>query len=281
MTWRTSLFYIRLFAKIKYKQHIYEPGKYLQVYDTSEENPYIVRLNKIIKLPEAYELLPIIEVEWFLKKDELPPTVKKTKVFKHISSAEIFPSGQLQYIYMECVKGEAYVLTDKEYESLGNTSDAIFFSRASYDFDTNQFSPPPAEWPSSCSCKQPVNPDLEYVQCGKCDEWFHLECVPKGKKLDEDADFVCESCAKPQRNKPGKESEKKETVAKDDKATRKIHKVRKEKKGSLEKDGDKEERSRSKSSSKKPSRRNNWFLIFEASPMFYKYQFKPFLSLNQ
>lgn len=38
--------------------------------------------------------------------------------------------------------------------------------------------------------------EVDWVQCDKCEEWFHLICLGLDKKdLDEEDDFVCPPCA--------------------------------------------------------------------------------------
>lgn len=37
--------------------------------------------------------------------------------------------------------------------------------------------------------------EVDWVQCDKCEEWFHLNCLGLNKKdLREDEDFVCSPC---------------------------------------------------------------------------------------
>ena len=66
-----------------------------------------------------------------------------------------------------------------------------YFTRARFNEKDGSLDPSPLEWKRICSCNSPVNPDLEYVLCGKCEEWFHAECV---KNFSSEETFYCEKC---------------------------------------------------------------------------------------
>jgi len=45
-----------------------------------------------------------------------------------------------------------------------------------------------------CICDTPYNPDMEYIECEKCEKWFHNDCI-----IRENQDlnnFVCRNCKK-------------------------------------------------------------------------------------
>ena len=54
---------------------------------------------------------------------------------------------------------------------------------------------------SECSapqCLQPVADQISWVQCDRCEEWFHLMCVGLTKEYAEQIDtYICTSCRKP------------------------------------------------------------------------------------
>ena len=48
---------------------------------------------------------------------------------------------------------------------------------------------------SNIKCNMFIGEEVDWVQCDKCEEWFHLICLGVDKKdLDEDDDFVCPPC---------------------------------------------------------------------------------------
>jgi hypothetical protein len=44
-----------------------------------------------------------------------------------------------------------------------------YFTRAKYDDDIKELIPHPNSWKKQCYCGAPENPDLQYVQCEKCE----------------------------------------------------------------------------------------------------------------
>lgn len=66
-----------------------------------------------------------------MRKTELP--VKYSKMLKHFSVAEVFPSGQTDYVLIESIMRKCYVIQNSEYEYLQNAGDNIHFSRAVFD----------------------------------------------------------------------------------------------------------------------------------------------------
>jgi len=47
----------------------------------------------------------------------------------------------------------------------------------------------------------PINPDLVYIECGKCRKWFHDECV---KVVNFDSTYVCAACQNKFKSNQGK-----------------------------------------------------------------------------
>ncbi len=84
----------------------------------------------------------------------------------------------------------------------------IYFSRASYNIETETLTPSIEEWePKYCVCQKPYNPDLEWVECELCNKWFHGDCVIRDKMGIEN--FACEGCQKKEAlNKKKKKSAK-------------------------------------------------------------------------
>lgn len=48
---------------------------------------------------------------------------------------------------------------------------------------------------SAASCLQPMVDEISWVQCDKCQEWFHCMCVGLTKEIAEKIDsYVCDRC---------------------------------------------------------------------------------------
>ena len=101
---------------MKFRQQIYTIGEFVHLFDRTENSPYVARITKIIQLPEGFERFPFIEVEWYLKKENLPQLKQYIKYTDHFSVAEVFASGQHEFVYMESIKNRCFVLSNKEYE---------------------------------------------------------------------------------------------------------------------------------------------------------------------
>jgi len=87
-----------------------------------------------------------------MRRSDLPEHLL-TKHGKYIASAEVFPSPDKIYLYVESIKNKCVILPIDEYAQLGITNDLIFFSRASYDPVTKNFKPETELWKSDCcSC---------------------------------------------------------------------------------------------------------------------------------
>jgi hypothetical protein len=66
-----------------------------------------------------------------MRKSDLP--AKFWKYLKYFSTAEVFPSSQINYVTIESIMSKCYVVKHTEYEYLLNVSDNIHFSRAVYN----------------------------------------------------------------------------------------------------------------------------------------------------
>ena len=55
--------------------------------------------------------------------------------------------------------------------------------------------PEPEKWPKYCICESPYCPDLPYIQCDLCDNWFHYGCVNlEENHVSEIERFICLKC---------------------------------------------------------------------------------------
>ena len=98
----------------------------------------------------------------------------------------MFPSDQIEFAYVNAIQSKCEVINYSEYEQINSHSDGIYFTRAKFNRKIEKLEPGPDEWKKSCHCNMPVNPDLEYILCSRCDEWFHLSCVKLKKKFSMD-----------------------------------------------------------------------------------------------
>ena len=101
---------------------------------------------------------------------------------KHISVAELFPSSIKFCQYIESIKGKVSIVSEEQYSELSVSLPNCYFTRSNYVEDKELLEPSPHEWKRICSCNSPCNPDLQYAQCGKCEEWFHVECITNFKE---------------------------------------------------------------------------------------------------
>ncbi len=55
--------------------------------------------------------------------------------------------------------------------------------------------PPFSEWERMCKCNMPTNPNAMYVNCDKCQKWFHPQCVGLTEEQVRDSTvFFCDDC---------------------------------------------------------------------------------------
>ncbi|XP_038061639.1 lysine-specific demethylase 5A-like isoform X2 [Patiria miniata] len=52
---------------------------------------------------------------------------------------------------------------------------------------------------SAKHCLQPTGDDISWVQCDKCEKWYHLLCIGMTQEPADDEEFICRPCIKRQR----------------------------------------------------------------------------------
>ena len=122
---------LREYDCVKLKGITYSLGDFIELFDMTMKNPYVVKLKRIVKVNDALEKLPFIEVEWCLKKDNLPQPILQ-KYGKHISVAEIFPSKITFCLYIESIRGKCTLKSFEEYSQMEATFENVFFSRSDF-----------------------------------------------------------------------------------------------------------------------------------------------------
>lgn len=111
-----------------------------------------------------------------------------------ISENEVFLSLHKDIVLVECINGSCDIMSYAEYDHQPSIPPNTFFTRADYDHINRKLSPPPEEWEKQCSCGRPINPDLLYIMCDKCQQWFHASCVGVSKEEAENVNFLCSDC---------------------------------------------------------------------------------------
>jgi hypothetical protein len=80
-------------------------------------------------------------------------------------------------MYVESIIEECVVIPIEEYEQLTSIENNIYFTRSVYDIDAKTLTPEIREWRTLCECNMPQNPNMMYIQCDKCDSWYHPKCA--------------------------------------------------------------------------------------------------------
>jgi hypothetical protein len=169
-------------------------GDYILLESLPPTECYVAKLTKIIRLVDAKEKQEIfIEAEWVMRKNDLPDALIGL-YGDYISTAEVFPSNEKIYLYVSSIRSKCTILSIEEYGQISNSPDFIFYSRSRYNVEKRTLEPNPSTWKSDCSCHKPNNPDLMYVQCSKCENWFHQDCV--GQNVI-NGEFLCNGCFGP------------------------------------------------------------------------------------
>lgn len=67
--------------------------------------------------------------------------------------------------------------------------------RATYDAGRKRLEPPIESWEKLCVCQTPLNPDRSYIQCDKCERWYHQDCVGLSKEETHAIEqYFCSRC---------------------------------------------------------------------------------------
>ncbi len=93
-------------------------------------------------MPEGIEPKAFIEIERVFKKDDLPDFILQ-KYGEFISAAEVFPSQEKIYLYVESIKSKCTLISSEEYGELGLTCETIYYSRSNYDSERKIIVPDP------------------------------------------------------------------------------------------------------------------------------------------
>ena len=122
---------------------------------------------------------PMLQVQWYYKKTDLD--LKRLSIMEEdlifIGDNEVFPSRHKDTVFADAIVSKCEVFSIKVYDELDSTnSNTTFFTRASYCPITKVLKPSFNEWERLCACRKPLNPNLLYIKCDRCNQWFHPEC---------------------------------------------------------------------------------------------------------
>lgn len=80
--------YLRLsdYDTVKHKGVSYNIGDTVEIFSTQINTTYVAKLKRIVKVPTSFEKLPFVEVQWYIKKNDLPKSLLD-KYGEHISEA--------------------------------------------------------------------------------------------------------------------------------------------------------------------------------------------------
>ena len=117
--------------------------------------------------------------------------LSKEELLQIADDVEVFPTNHYQNVYVQTINGRVKVITLEEFELLAPVPHDTFYTRAEYDPKKREFKPAYTEWEKLFSCQKPQNPLQTYIQCDKCEEWFHPECEGTTAEVE---DFTCKEC---------------------------------------------------------------------------------------
>jgi len=96
---------------------------------------------------------------------------------EYIGENEVFPTNHHDKVYVDCIAGKCNVYSIQEYDELETIDNITYFTRANYNPITKVLDPPFKDWEQFCTCLKPLNPNLLYIKCDKCNKWYHPGCM--------------------------------------------------------------------------------------------------------
>ncbi|KAL4428613.1 hypothetical protein ABPG74_009115 [Tetrahymena malaccensis] len=184
------------YQKLKYKNKIYSINDLVLIQNADDlSNDFIGQLIKIIRIENQGKYITLIQIKWYYKKDDLPQKKFGDDVIECISDNEIFETDHLDITFVDCINGPCKLYNYQEYDQLKSISQNTFFTRAKFDTVKKKLIPPFEKWETGCICKRPLNPDYLYIQCEKCEKWFHITCINISEKdLEKIENYKCPFC---------------------------------------------------------------------------------------
>ena len=159
------------------------------------ENLETIRPGDTVKITESEDDLcfgevvrmdaEMAEIQWYYKPKDI---FTHTPAF--IGSKELFSSPHLDTIPILSISSLVEITTLEDYFYNCKASTA-YYSRAEYLPETHELQPSFLHWPTICTCKGFLNPDLRYVVCAECQQVYHPQCVKEGL---EQLLWYCRNC---------------------------------------------------------------------------------------
>jgi len=108
---------------------------------------------------------------------------------------ELFASDHYDWVDVNTIDAKCQVHSLKDYQSLRAVGDTDFYARFLYRSSRGEFKPESV--PVFCACSEPYNPDRFMVECERCEDWFHPECVGETQQsVNRVKHYVCPSCTR-------------------------------------------------------------------------------------
>ncbi|CAD8155404.1 unnamed protein product [Paramecium pentaurelia] len=183
---------LKQYNSIKIKNQIFRLKQDVAVC-ANNNDVYSGKLIKIYSFKDQNEQhVPVIQIQWYYTKQDL--NLDK-KFMKYISIKELFFSTHVEFLAANKLQSPIEVMSFDQYTQLEYVEETKFFSRAAIDLKTMEPMPKVTEWPKSCVCRMPQNPDIQMIQCETCGEWFHLDCVNiKSEEAEQIENYKCPGC---------------------------------------------------------------------------------------
>ncbi|TNV76254.1 hypothetical protein FGO68_gene16993 [Halteria grandinella] len=186
------------YRKLCFKEVVYTVGQTILFRETDKT----CVVGKLVRIIEEggnpqHPKWPMIEVQWYYQRKDLD--FKKLGIAQedliYIGDNEVFPTNHTDRIYVDCIVSPCQVFTIKEYDDLDNIDTYTFFTRANYNPMQKVLEPSFKEWETFCICSKPLNPNLLYIKCDECSQWFHPSCMGlTDDEAQQQEEFYCRPC---------------------------------------------------------------------------------------
>ena len=143
----------------------------------------------------------MLKVKWLYRKQDVVAMAQQKLAIpqedlQYVGENEVFPTNHVDRVFADGIQSKCLVYPIAEYDQLSITDiTTTFFTRAVFDVNKLTLTPGFAQWEQYCVCKKPLNPNLLYVRCDECHQWFHLSCMNLTKEQAEELEkFSCGQC---------------------------------------------------------------------------------------
>ncbi|CAD8156821.1 unnamed protein product [Paramecium octaurelia] len=161
--------------------------------EDSNVEDYIGAIQKICTIvePRTLKLICLCEVQWFMRKNEI--ICHKPRARSWIGNQEIFSTNTNDYVLAQTIVQKCTVVDCEEYFNMENCDSTTYYNRLEWDVECKKFTNMNTI-KMYCLCQQPWNPELNYIQCDKCQKWYHFECVGLKGGSYENKEYACGYC---------------------------------------------------------------------------------------